>query len=163
MSETYKNYQNQTLDLMDEWNKEFMKLNDLTSNWTIKITDLDHPYFTFHKSVMYIATNYMRTNQNGENTTADAFNNLIKPLIDITNNELDVNIENEYAFEMSSILQLFIIIERKWNTNIKEYNLVFSGIATSVNNSYSSLLNAKRYFEEKTEVKDLCCIKSYRT
>lgn len=163
LSETYKSFQIQTLALMDDWNKEFMRLSDLTSNWTIEIIDKEHPYFSFHESVIHITTNYMAKAQNGENRTLDSFNNLIIPLSQLVNDELKVNIKNEYAFEMSSILQQFRIIDKKWKSNIKGYSPVFSGIATSISNSYNSLLNAKQYFEDKTNVKDIFRIRSHKS
>ncbi|MDF9830164.1 hypothetical protein [Parabacteroides sp. PF5-6] len=158
LSETYKEYQVQTLALMDEWNSEFMKLNDLTSSWAVKAKNKSHPYFVFNSNVAKIVNGYILKSQQGENNTVNTINNLISPLTALTNDELANNLENEYAFEMSSILQQFRIIDKKWNINVKGYSYLFSGMAKSINNSYSTLLDAKKYFKNETEVKGVLSI-----
>jgi len=152
---TYSNYQSQILELMSEWNTIFMKLDELTSNWTTQITDPNHPYLAFHREVVKISNNWIQNAPNGRSTMVYSMENLITPLTTLTAEELAQNINNEYAFQMSAILQQLRIIDLKWRTNIDGNSRLFADIATSISNSYTSLINAKQYFKQETKAKNI--------
>lgn len=155
IADTYKNYQTQIIELMMEWNNYFMKLDELTSNWSKIIVDNKHPYFAFQQEIVKISNNWIKTAPNGRSTMVHSMNNLITPLGKIVGIELNANIKNEYAFQLSAILQQLRIIDLKWKTNIEGNSKLFEDIANSIDNSYKALLNAKKYFQEKTEIKNL--------
>ncbi len=152
---TYNSYQSQILELMHEWNVVFMKLDELTSDWTAKITSPENPYYTFHHEVVRISNDWIQGAPNGRSTMVYSMSNLITPLTDLTAEELNGNINNEYAFQMSAILQQLRIIDLKWRTNIEGNSKLFADLGTSISNSYLSLTNAKQYFEQKTKVKNI--------
>lgn len=158
IADTYKNYQTQILELMNEWNIYFMKLDELVSNWS-KIISNNHPYFTFQQKIINTSNSWMKTAPNGRSTIVHSMNNLITPLSKIVEIELNTNIANDYAFQLSAILQQLRIVDLKWKTNIEGNSKLFEDIAISIGNSYRTLLNAKKYFKEKTNVK---CIFSLR-
>ncbi len=155
ITNTYNNYQSQILELMSEWNTIFMKLDELTLSWTPQITGSGHPYLAFHREVVKISNSWIQNAPNGRSTMVYSMANLITPLTTLTAEELTRNINNEYAFQMSAILQQLRIIDLKWRTNIDGNSRLFADTATSINNSYASLINAKQYFEQDTKVKSI--------
>ncbi len=132
-----------------------MKLDELTLSWTPQITGSGHPYLAFHREVVKISNSWIQNAPNGRSTMVYSMANLITPLTTLTAEELTRNINNEYAFQMSAILQQLRIIDLKWRTNIDGNSRLFADTATSINNSYASLINAKQYFEQDTKVKSI--------
>lgn len=159
VAETYKSYQNQTLELMAEWNNYFMKLDQLTSDWTSKINGT-HPYSSFHEKVMDIGSKWLQnTPNNGRSTMIYSMNHLITPLTSLVSVETNKNVNNEYAFQMSAILQQLRIIDLKWRTNIEGNSKLFSDLGTSIENAYNSLCAAKQYFKDKTTEKNIFSVR----
>lgn len=158
IAETYKSYQNQTLELMAEWNNYFMKLDQLTSDWTSKINST-HPYGPFHAKVVDISNKWLQNAPNGRSTMIYSMNHLITPLTSLVSEEIKKNANNEYAFQMSAVLQQLRIIDLKWRTNIDGNSKLFADLGTSIENAYNSLCTAKQYFKDKTTEKNIFSIR----
>jgi hypothetical protein len=101
----------------------------------------------------------MRPVSGQEITTEYTINYFFNPLSGLVESELSGNNNNEYAFEISSVLQKIRILEKKWKTNIGGNAKLFDEYSESISKSYNALINARDYFNNKTKVSNIWRIK----
>lgn len=151
----YESYQSRIFMLKDEWNVAFLKLNEIVSDWGIKTANPAHTLHDFHSQVHSIVQSWQQAAVNSENTMIFSMTNLITPLAQLAKNALEQNANNEYAYELHKIVEKFGLVGVKWNVSKKSDEKYYSAIATSIEESYKSLVNAKDYFRQKTKAKGI--------
>jgi hypothetical protein len=156
----YEKYHSQTFEIMDEWNTNFGKLDKIISEQSRIInTTPNHPTVAFHGQVMGIANAWLTAAPNGRSSVTLTMTNLISPLSLAVRTELNANPSNEYAFNLSDILQTLRITHLKWETN-KDGNVqVFQGLGIKIGEVLESLKSTRNNFTEKTLINSVFKIK----
>jgi len=152
--ETYNTYQKDSLDIMDEWNVEFKKLSKCIDNLFVKVNN-DHVYFAFKQKVVTISMFFKKATEDGTNTMVGSMDNLISPLTELTTAELNHDVSNEFAFQISEVLQYLRFVEHRWKVNNEAYNSVFKTMGKNIKTSLDSINEAKKYFETNTKTKNI--------
>jgi hypothetical protein len=152
----YSKYQTQTFEIMNEWNVNFKKLDDLISKQSrqINITPT-HPTATYHGQIMNIANTWRAAAPNGRSSVTDTINNLVTPISNLTTTELKTNPTNDYAFNLSAILQELRISHLKWSTNKNGNVIVFKKLGENIEAVFQNLQQTKVNIKENTKVKSI--------
>ncbi|MCJ8290002.1 MAG: hypothetical protein HRT58_10090 [Crocinitomicaceae bacterium] len=156
----YEKYQSQTFEIMDEWNSNFGKLDKIISEQSRLVNSRPgHATATFHGQVMGIANAWLAAAPNGRSSVTLTIDTLITPLTDLVRVELTQNPSNEYAFNLSDILQTLRISHLKWETNKNGNVQIFEGLGTKINDVLVSLKSTKNNFDSKTKPNQVFNIK----
>ena len=147
----YKNFQNLTIELVDEWNLNFKILNEIFPSGTSVNAH-------FFEEMNRIKLNWIRSTPDGRSNLALSMKLLINPLLELVKNEMDESYEKNYLFELSSTLQDLAITNMKWLKLKNEYAQLFHITNENISNSLNSLLDSKSYFEKQTNLKYLFLI-----
>lgn len=131
----YKEYHNQILELMNEWNSTFNLLKKTVDDWS------KPPITEFRQPVIDFCRKSLESNPPQQDTLS-IMNNLIIPLEKLVSQ----NSYNEDSFQLKPIFNQLEIIVYKWDVNKKGNSQNFNDIAKSIESSYRILHKAKEYF-----------------
>lgn len=154
VSETYKSYQNQLRELMDEWNSNFADLDTLIFNESKRLAS-NRTTTPFHSETLQIANEWRNLSQNGRSSVTFSKSHLIDPLQLLVKKELNNNPGNDYAFDLSNCLQELQISFLSWKHLNNDFSLSFEQIAENINKSYTDLNEAKLHFNDNTSIKNV--------
>lgn len=156
---TYDAYQHQSLQLIDEWNDYMGELDKLISNQSkFEVSNLEkRTDFLLH--VRQLSINWMSNAPNGRSSITFSIENLIEPLKNSVIKELKQNPSNDFAFNVSSVLQELKIVYLKWTQLKTEFAETFNEYSKYLNSSIDEVNDAIKYFESKTTLEKLHKIK----
>lgn len=154
ISETYKSYQNQLIELMDEWNSNFADLDALISNESKRLAS-NGTSTQFHSDVLQLANQWRNQSPNGRSSVTFSKSNLIDPLQSLVKQELNSNPGNDYAFSLSNCLQELQITFINWQHLNNDFSKSFAQISDNIQKSYSALNEAKSHFYDNTSIKNV--------
>ena len=153
IKDLYNTYHKQTFEIMDEWNANFKKLDELISLETKKFrTDEKYLFKEFHTNVVKLTQDWTKNASNGRSTVSETIEKLVLPLIELSNQEFYNHPENDYVFDLLERLQNLKMTHLKWSVNIKGNSAVFKNIGDNMNKSYESLIKSGEYFKTKTKI-----------
>lgn len=161
LPDTYKTYQKQTLEIMEEWNEKFSIFDDITSRQSQQVNaNPEHENALIHKRVMQIANSWR---QSAEPTGRSVYDNtmslLIIPLANIINDEFLKHPSNSYVYDLSKCLQDIKIVDLKHKANKEGNIMVFNRIADTMTDSFKTLIETKNSIQSETSVKRFWTVK----
>lgn len=152
----YDDYQEQTFRVMDEWNVAFRKLDDLISTQVVKIrinSEVLAITGAYHIQVRDTVNAYISSIPGGRANVAQSIDGLITPLRVITNQELKVQPQNDYAFNISATLQDLRLVVMQWEANTKGAKIRFETVANNLKLSYKGLTDAREHYIKNAPLK----------
>ena len=154
----YETYHKGSEELMEEWNKDFITLDQtiLSQSLSLKAANIEHP---FQNEILQIVANWGRNSPNGQSSVINSKINLIEPLTKKVGQELKGNPRNDYAYNLDLNLQGLSITLRKLEAHNEGNKELFESISNNIDDSLKKLKEAKRFFDRETKLKCFLLLK----
>lgn len=152
IKEQYNDYQKAYILQIEQLNKYYFQLREITVNAIGKVTGKEE------NELLDISTSSIakfidgNLNSSGKNAKTIIYNDLITP---IDNCLLKIPIEKrtDYINSVSSIITSYKALERQWDSNTVGYGSNFENYANSYNSSFDKVIASLKYLKENTKTK----------
>lgn len=142
----YKKFENETIEIITQWNNVVRKLDEIKTTYAEKINEIeDHPSKDFYNAFIKIGAEFQQNYPNG-GTINQMQKVVFNKLSDETQKFLRHNNKDILAIEVLNLTTDLNIIIRQWNTHRIGYSQLFLEYGIYIIRTYRTILKSIGHF-----------------